>query len=250
MPEYNGALGSAGSLRGTTLLISIFTNDAQTAWDDEADREEMLLTLNRMDTAAQWLTEQAAAYGSDASFLYDWTADPDLRYDASFSELLVREDGGMYEVQADYVRENIDSDALRQKYHADNVVYFFLFNTPYEHTPNPWSLGFLSSPDYDIEYVNLYIRFGDVFDAPPATYAHEILHAFGAPDLYYVDTGIPQEFVDYCSQTGCNDIMFTVNAGETIDSDFTPIDAYYVGIGARPAEADEWGLGPSEYDAN
>lgn len=131
-----------------------------------------------------------------------------------------------------------------------NVVYFFLFNTPYEHTPNPWSLGFLSSPDYDIEYVNLYIRFGDVFDAPPATYAHEILHAFGAPDLYYVDTGIPQEFVDYCSQTGCNDIMFTVNAGETIDSDFTPIDAYYVGIGARPAEADEWGLGPSEYDAN
>ena len=49
--------------------------------------------------------------------------------------------------------------------------------------------------------------------------------------------GHPQEFVDYCSQTGCNDIMFTVNAGETIDNDFTLIDAYYVGIGARPAEA-------------
>ena len=157
---------------------------------------------------------------------------------------------GIDEVQADYVRENIDTDALRQKYHADNVVYFFLFNTPYEHTPNPWSLGFSSSTDYDIEYVNLYIRFGDMFDAPPSTYAHEILHAFGAPDLYYESTVIPKEFVDYCSQTGCNDIMFTVNAGETIDSDFTPIDAYYVGIGARPAEADEWGLGPSEYDAN
>ena len=27
-PEYNGALGSAGSLRGTTLLISIFADDA------------------------------------------------------------------------------------------------------------------------------------------------------------------------------------------------------------------------------
>ena len=77
----------------------------------------------------------------------------------------------MYEVQADYVRENIDTESLRQKYHADNVVYFFLFNTPYEHTPNPWSLGFSSSTDYDIEYVNLYIRFGDMFDAPPSTYA-------------------------------------------------------------------------------
>lgn len=130
------------------------------------------------------------------------------------------------------------------------MIYFFLFNTPYEHTPNPWSLGFSSSTDYDIEYVNLYIRFGDIFDAPPSTYAHEILHAFGAPDLYYESTVIPKEFVDYCSQTGCNDIMFTVNAGETISSEFTPLDAYYVGIGARPAEADEWGLGPSEYDAN
>lgn len=250
VPEYNGALGSAGSLRGTTLLISIFADDAQTAWDEEADREEMLLTLNRMDTAAQWLTEQAAVYGSDASFLYDWTADPDLRYDAAFPGVLVREDGGMYEVQADYVRENIDTESLRQKYHADNVIYFFLFNTPYEHTPNPWSLGFSSSTDYDIEYVNLYIRFGDIFDAPPSTYAHEILHAFGAPDLYYESTVIPKEFVDYCCQTGCNDIMFTVNEGETISSEFTPLDAYYVGIGPRPAEADEWGLGPSEYDAN
>ena len=81
----------------------------------------------------------------------------------------------MYEVQADYVRENIDTESLRQKYHADNVIYFFLFNTPYEHTPNPWSLGFSSSTDYDIEYVNLYIRFGDMFDAPPSTYAHEIM---------------------------------------------------------------------------
>ena len=77
--------------------------------------------------------------GSTLRFLYDRTADPDLRHDASFSELLVREDGGMYEVQADYVRENIDSDALRQKYHADNVVYFSCSIRPYEHTPNPWS---------------------------------------------------------------------------------------------------------------
>ena len=87
-------------------------------------------------------------------------------------------------------------------------------------------------------------------DEISAETAAEALPDQSSPDLYYVDTGIPQEFVDYCSQTGCNDIMFTVNVGETIDSDFTPIDAYYVGIGARPAEADEWGLGPSEYDAN
>lgn len=59
----------------------------------------------------------------------------------------------------------------------------------------------------------------------------KILHAFGAPDLYYESTVIPKEFVDYCCQTGCNDIMFTVNEGETISSEFTPLDAYYVGIG-------------------
>ncbi len=128
MPEkYNGALGSAGSLRGTTLLISIFTNDAQTAWDDEADREEMLLTLNRMDTAAQWLTEQAAVHM--ARTLRSSMTGPLIRTCAmmprfrSFSSARM---GACMRCRPPIMYgENIDSDALRQKYHADNVVYFF-----------------------------------------------------------------------------------------------------------------------------
>ena len=31
-------------------------------------------------------------------------------------------------------------------------------------------------------------------------------------------------------------------------NDFTPLDAYYCGIAGRPAEADEWGLSPSEHE--
>ena len=188
---------------------------------------------------------------SDASFLYDWTADPDLRYDASFSELLVREDGGMYEVQAAYVRKNIDSDALRQKYHADNVVYFFLFNTPYGACAESLVSRLLCPARIMISNTSTCISASETYlmrrlrpmpmrSCMPSVRRTSIMWTRASH----------RSLSDYCSQTGCNDIMFTVNAGETIDNDFTPIDAYYVGIGARPAEADEWGLGPSEYDEN
>lgn len=54
-----------------------------------------------------------------------------------FTETLVRADGSMYDVQAGYIQENIPTEELKRAYDADNVVYFFFFNTPYEGTPVP-----------------------------------------------------------------------------------------------------------------
>ena len=41
----------------------------------------------------------------------------------------------------------------------------------------------------------------------PAGFAHEILHCFGAYDLYYASETIPQQFVDHCNTTKSNDII-------------------------------------------
>ena len=102
----------------------------------------------------------------------------------------------------------------------------------------------LVSTDYDIEYVNRISASETCLTRRLRPYAHEIPVPSVRRTSIMRARSFPKEFVDYCSQTGCNDIiMFTVNAGETIDDDFTPIDAYYVSIRARPAEADEWGLG-------
>ena len=97
-------------------------------------------------------------------------------------------------------------------------------------------------------------------DPCPAGIAHEMLHAFGAPDLYCADVygdnyGVSEELVNYYEEIQSNDLMFTNYDRITGDSyydrisnDFTDLDAYYCGIIDRPAEADEWGLSPSEHE--
>ena len=247
--SYDGALGSAGSLRGTTVLVSIYADDAGTSWDFDRDAGAVEQTLNRLSLAAGWLTEQAALYGAEAEFVCDWSRYDDLRYTAHFEDTLVRRDGSMYVTQEEYILQNIDSAALKEKYHADNIVYFFFFNTAYSNPVNPWSLGYSSDASYHTEFTNLYVKFGGFYEAPPATYAHELLHAFGAHDLYYASRFISQDYVDFCKASGSDDIMFTVNSEEYISSTFTELDAYYTGIAPRPAAVDEWDLLPSEYEA-
>lgn len=161
----------------------------------------------------------------------------------------MRADGSMYDVQAGYIQENIPTEELKRAYDADNVVYFFFFNTPYEGTPSPWSLGRLNSPACDTELVNLFLRAAGPVDEPPSAYAHELLHAFGVPDLYYTGGLIPQAYVDYCKETGSQDIMYTINGDmDCITGQLTELDAYYLGLTPRPAEADRWQLGLSEYE--
>lgn len=246
-PTYGGEFGTAGRLEGDTLIISIFTSDAGTSWSGSgADADTAAETLRYLGIASAWITASAKEYGSDVNFIFDWQTDGDLRYDVKFDEDLVLPECDMYTLQSDYVKNNIDTEGLRRKYHAENVIYFFFFNTEYGLEFNPWAVGGTWGDVFYVEYVNLYVRFGEFF-APPATYAHEILHAFGAPDMYYENNVITREYVTMCEEYGALDIMFTVNMGDEITSRFTPLDAYYVGIADRPAEADAWGLGYSGY---
>lgn len=247
--DYDGSLGSAGALRGTTLIVSIFTDDNATYWEPSTDAGLMAQTLSNLTEATQWLTAQAMAYGADAQFIYDWTEHEDLFYEAAFTQNLVISGIDEYDAQVAFIEENIDVQRLINKYCADNVIYFFYFNTDYDNDVRPWSLGYINGESFMTEIVNLYVKFEGEFDSPPATYAHEILHTFGAHDLYYSSAAISQNYVNYCEESGSNDIMFTVNSESYITVELTPLDAYYVGIGARPAEVGEWNLFPSEHES-
>ena len=96
------------------------------------------------------------------------------------------------------------------------------------------------------EFMNIFVKFDNV-ETPPSTIAHEMLHCFGAPDLYYANELIPQEFVDYCASSGTRDIMYTVALGDEITDWFTGLDAYYVGLNPYSMQVDEWNLGPSQH---
>jgi len=55
--------------------------------------------------------------------------------------------------------------------------------------------------------------------------------------------------VDYCKEMGSQDIMYAINGDmDRITGQLTELDAYYLGLTARPAEADRWQLGLSEYE--
>lgn len=247
--EYDGAQGSAGSLSGRTLLISIYTDDAGTSWDEssEDDSEMIYDALDNLRISTEYLTQQAERYGASAEFIWDWELNPDLYYKAAFDESLVTEYGDKYEIQKSWIENNIDTRALRNKYLADNVIYLFFFNTDYSNQVNPWYLGYSCSPDYYVEFCNIYVRFDDVFVTKPPTYAHEMMHCFGAHDLYYANEFIPQEYVDHLGKTYSSDIMYTVYDSKDITNDFTDLDAYYVGLKDSCEEVEKWNLAISEH---
>ena len=241
--------GSAVTPEGKTLLVSIFAGDSSCAWDksSEEDNARKQQSLSDLQAAAAFLSAQVKRYGKELSFICDWKENADLVYEADFDMLLVRSDGSGYSTQDAWLKANIDTVKLLEKYQADNIIFLFLFNTDEDNTVNPWSLGRANGDYILLEYSNIYLKY-DGLDVQPATYAHEILHAFGAHDMYYANSYFPQKYVDYLKQTPCNDIMYTIAETHEITNDFTDLDAYYVGIAPRPAEAEQWGLGLSEHD--
>ena len=122
------------------------------------------------------------------------------------------------------------------------------FNADSTNTINSWSLS--DRQNCFVEVVNVFVRDtyeGYTYTFSAASCAHEILHCFGAYDLYYSSAEIPQSYVDYCNNTHSNDIMFTVNSGKDISVLFTDLDAYYVGLIDYCSEVERWGLVKSSH---
>jgi hypothetical protein len=147
-------------------------------------------------------------------------------------------------------QEYIDAEQLKQKYNAQNVIYILYFNTDETNTVNSWSLS--DKQNCPVELINVFVR-DDIgssyYYLSPSGFAHEILHCFGAYDLYYASNAIPQNFVDHCYNTNSCDIMFTVSVGKEITQELSELDAYYVGLVDSCPQIEEWGLGISSHIA-
>ena len=241
-------LGSAGEINGTTIIVSIFTNDLTSSFNflDENDMKVRQDCLENLQLASTYLETEIKKYGVDSKFIYDFNANQDLLYTASFNENLIIETSEKYELQNAYIKEHIKSEDLKKKYNASNIIYFFFFNTPYQNTVKPRTLRHTPDTYIENELVNMYIRFGDIYIAPPSTYAHEILHTFGAQDLYTPSKNINQEYINYLTSIKSNDIMYTVSNSKAITNDFTELDAYYVGLIQESSDQKKWELASSE----
>ncbi|MBR5826641.1 MAG: hypothetical protein IKY78_06120 [Clostridia bacterium] len=243
--------GSAGYVEGTTLIVSVFADDVGTAWDftTEEDCATRDLVLTNLESATTWLNRQIGVYGVEANFIFDWEANPDLYYTYDFEDMyLIRDDVGVNKVQEEYIMNNIPTEKLKEKYQVEDIIYMFYFNT--DENSDVSSCAACDIVNKKTETISIFVRNANSngFDyVSAATLAHEIMHCFGAYDLYYASETIPQEYVDYCKRTASMDIMHSTNRGSTVLHLFTPLSAYYMGLIDSCDEATDWGLGKSTF---
>lgn len=239
---YGGINGTADKLEGKTVIISIYANELTYKWnyDNEEDNNTINDTLDNIKIATEYLTKQAEKYNKNAEFIYNWQKYSDLKYQANFNEDIVSNYKDNYVTQREWIVNNIDIDKIIDKYSADNLLVMYFFNTDSTNTSITSTYSM-----YDIDVIDVFIE-NDRYIIPTATYAHEILHTFGAPDLYFENAKITQEYVDYLKDNNTNDIMATVNYGKEIINSFSDLDAYYVGLIDNCDEVDKWNLGISD----
>lgn len=249
--------GSAEKMLGTTLVYSIFASDSVYAWDENSEEDQQTISEIRsyLKIAGDYLSDAATTYGQKAGFITDFQANEDL---CSFAEI----EGDLEDLDSsdeyaiwDYIESNVNVEKLKEKYLADNVIFFAFMNTDTSTDAVSCTRNWYEGMEYPYEVVFLYnVDYG--CQNPPAVYAHEMLHAFGAPDYYmtdeeYIRTYEQQDFVE---MNFSNDIMLTCTDMESgqyvydrITNDFSELTAYYVGLEAESAAQAEAGLGRSQH---
>lgn len=230
--------GSAEYLAGKTLLVSIYMDRDKTS-SDGWPKKDISRTEKYMDTAVDYLKKSAKEYGLEADLVYDVNKYPDLMY---FTDIDVLDTGLLdfdsHDITDSWIEKNVDYLSLLEKYDADSIGFIFFMNS----SGTSWCYPYYPFPD-EPEYGYLekaYIYYYDEYDdyETPATYAHEILHMFGAVDLYTrsKEDGVKRKLVKYVERIYPRDIMYTVydenneNVYDHIPCEIGPLTAYFIGF--------------------
>lgn len=251
--------GACDYLDGTVVVMSIAANDQTTNWDfnNQADVETLSSISQKFFTGLKWIEDQGKAYGKNIKFIYNWDDDNELFYTANLSEDYSKGQANLFD-QKTFIDENLSAYAskLVKKYNADNILFAIYFNEPQDTNFICFATPFKGTErgmDYPYETVCIDKYVNDC-EQGPATYAHEVLHVFGAPDLYCADEdgsnwGITQEFVDYCTEEHINDIMYSCYDPfnnyiplEEVTNELSDITAYYLGWTDSCEECETYGL--------
>ena len=246
--------GSAGTLDGTTVVVSIFANDTNSEWNETEDAEKITNINSYLSIACDYLEDVTRSYGKEALFIADFEEYADLKYEMNFSYSLtnqeVIDEGDVdYDVW-EYIDDNIDTASIKSKYDADNLVFMLFIDSDKDNEAITCTRNYYTGMPYEYEIVYLYNIDYELVNCP-AVYAHEILHTFGAPDLYVEDENynITDEFLTYVEENMSNDIMLTCSDVDTyeyhydsITNEVGEVTAYYVGLIDQSDIVDEWAL--------
>lgn len=252
---YDPYLGTAKELDGNIAVVSVFVNTSYYPWDFDrlTESEAYGYYCQCLRVGTEYLEQECAKYGHHPKFIWDWEHYP-LFYDPNLD--LDPSDSNNLDYPAwDYIEKEVDTAGILEATDAQQIIYMFVFNTPLDFNVTSCTRNYYEGMEYPYEICYMFMGCDGAYESPSPT-AHEILHTFGAPDLYMTDEeyGITQEYVDYATQNRINDIMRDTcdpNTGksvyDSVKNEITDITAYYVGLTDYSETVEQWGFYPSQH---
>lgn len=221
-PRSSYKLGSAKCLEGKNLIYSMFVDTPDAEWTQEEKQQ----VLENLKIAEEYIEASAKEYRKKVDLVVDFEENPDLTGRARI--FFSVKDGEDYEEQMDreiarWLDKRVSYENLMQEYKAKGIAMIVFVN----HTGSPYAICYdgIDNPQESL------VMFADEV---PATYAHEILHLFGAHDLYE-DAEYTEEVCGYIQKAYPLEIMYTIkdsrgkqNKSE-IENIISPVTAYHLG---------------------
>lgn len=221
-PRSSYGLGSAAYLEGDNLLYSLFVDTPESSFEEE-DKEEV---LKKLLCAADYIETEAEEYGCDVKLICDFDEQPLLTGSARVDFAVADEEDfleALDEEIAVWTEEQIDYEKLKKAYRAEGLALLVFIN-------NPGTSYAIVYDGTDLQKESLVL----FAEEPPSVYAHEILHLFGAHDLYS-GAEYTKEIAEYVAKNYPTEIMYTVLSPnqtaqqEKIENSISPITAYHLG---------------------
>ena len=228
-------LGTAKTLSGKTYVLVLFVSQqGQSEWD----KTEKTAIMKKVTQATHWISNKTKKFGKNNHFVvYSLGKKNDIKlryiprgpYEKLYSNDVIHQamTAAGYEPGFDFF------DYTRQKTSCDNCVVLVISNTnglsyalPQSREMYTKNIGSGCKP-HQLEGCVLYKRYNNDQNIASPTIAHEILHLFGAKDLYGFKGDKQKD--DKAAKHFPNSIMRRVNY--TFDKlEIDPVTAYLTGL--------------------